>query len=591
MKKEIPRIPLIAGALLLLGLSFFLSPFPAGAVGAAPRQTTKTSGPVIAHEPHTFSFDCATGKLENLTTGAVLKEKNGGMNDLPLLFPGDVVKIIPVTVPDNGRYQGMKGFVFTDACPWGHASAKDFPCSDDGQKHVQVNKTAAYGVPNQTSGENLYIQEFEIVGNDIVKVQSWGGGDYTSTEDGSHVYGAANLEFVYLPSEAPVETVLQYSFNGRRDMTVDEAATAAYYTDEINTSVVFASDAIANSIANHQGQDMPVTLSVRRPYIEGFYFSGAAVETSTATYRSSDSANWHGNYWEGWIDNQVEFHPWLDNWAGKTVGYHAHYPETAHYKIQFQYKPGRTLTFDACGGTIGGYATRIYEVDNSRQYFDKDLQDGVVDEQFKKGKAYVPVRKGYVFLGWYEDAAYKTPVTSIKETVNKFSDNPYDAAETHVCRLYAKWEKEVKKGSSKMVDGSKYKITKLASGSAAGTVTLTLAKNQKSLTVPATVKIQGKTYKVTTAGAKAFTGSKIRTVTFSKNIKTIAAKAFQGSPAAKIVLKTKNLTKKSVKNSLKSSKITTIQVKVGTASQNKTYIKKYTQYFTKANAGKAVTVK
>ena len=57
------------------------------------------------------------------------------------------------------------------------------------------------------------------------------------------------------------------------------------------------------------------------------------------------------------------------------------------------------------------------------------------------------------------------------------------------------------------------------------------------------------------------------------------------------MLKTKSLTKKSVKNSLKSSKITTVQVKVWTKAQNKTYITKYKKYFTKANAGKAVTVK
>ena len=438
MKKEIRCIPLIAGALLLLGLSCFLSPLPAGAEGITPRQSTKESGPVIVHEPQTFSFDCATGKLENLTTGAVLKEKQGGINDLPLLFPGDVVKIIPQTLPADGREQGMKGFVFTDTCPWGHVSAKDFSCSDDGQKHVQVNKTAAYGVLNEASRENLYIQEFEIVGNDIVKVQSWGGGHYTSTEDGSYVYSAANLEFVYLPSEAPVETVLQYSFNGTRDMTAGETAGAAYYTDEINTSVVFASDAIANSLARNQGKDMPVALSVRRPYIEGFYFSGAAVETSTATYRSSDSANWHGNFWEGWIDNQVEFHPWLDNWAGKTVGYHAHYPETAHYKVQLKYKPGRTLSFDACGGTIEGYPTRIYEADG-RQYFNQELQDGTVDAQISAGEKYIPGRKGYVFDGWYEDAEYTVPVTSVKDTVNKYSDNPYDDREKLICRLYARW--------------------------------------------------------------------------------------------------------------------------------------------------------
>lgn len=49
--------------------------------------------------------------------------------------------------------------------------------------------------------------------------------------------------------------------------------------------------------------------------------------------------------------------------------------------------------------------------------------------------------------------------------------------------------------------------------------------------------------------------------------------------------------KKSVYGSLKSSKITAVQVKVGSKKQNKTYVNKYKKYFTKANAGKKVTVK
>ena len=88
------------------------------------------------------------------------------------------------------------------------------------------------------------------------------------------------------------------------------------------------------------------------------------------------------------------------------------------------------------------------------------------------------------------------------------------------------------------------------------------------MTVPATVKIKGKTMKVTQVNAKAFTGKKIRTVTLSKNIKTIKANAFKGSKATKIIVKTKALTKKTVKKSLKGSKVKTVQVKVGSKKVN-----------------------
>ena len=103
--------------------------------------------------------------------------------------------------------------------------------------------------------------------------------------------------------------------------------------------------------------------------------------------------------------------------------------------------------------------------------------------------------------------------------------------------------------------------------------------------------INGKKFKVVKINAGAFKGKKIRTVTVSKNIETISAKAFNGSKATKLIVKSKKLTKKSVKGSLKNSKIKTVQVKVGTKKQNKTYVKKYKKYFTKANAGRKVTVK
>ena len=101
----------------------------------------------------------------------------------------------------------------------------------------------------------------------------------------------------------------------------------------------------------------------------------------------------------------------------------------------------------------------------------------------------------------------------------------------------------------------------------------------------------GKTYKVTQVNAGAFAGSKIKTVTISKNIKTIKGNAFKKSKATKMIVKTKSLTKKSVKGSLKGSKIKTVQVKVGSKKVNKKFVKKYKKIFTKKVAGKKVAVK
>ena len=59
-------------------------------------------------------------------------------------------------------------------------------------------------------------------------------------------------------------------------------------------------------------------------------------------------------------------------------------------------------------------------------------------------------------------------------------------------------------------------------------------KSVKSVSVPATVKIEGITYKVTGIAAKAFKGcSKLSKVTVGKNVKMIGAKAFNGCKSLK----------------------------------------------------------
>ena len=130
--------------------------------------------------------------------------------------------------------------------------------------------------------------------------------------------------------------------------------------------------------------------------------------------------------------------------------------------------------------------------------------------------------------------------------------------------------KKVKKGDSYTVSGQTYMVTGDVSANTAGTVTFVKAKNARKVTVPASVKLKdGQNYAVTQIGAKAFAKSK----------------------AVKVTVKTAMLNKKTVKNSLKGSKVKTISVKVGNKKANKTCVKKYKKIFTKKNAGKKVAVK
>ena len=237
-----------------------------------------------------------------------------------------------------------------------------------------------------------------------------------------------------------IHTELWFEVNAdKHQMTGAEAASAASYTSEQSSTRAWAEDSLANG---YGATGKEVLLTLRRPYIEGRYFTGIKFDSMSGNNRISKEYNvtegdgWHGNYWEGWMDNQIEIHPSLKKTGNSDYSGSGSYDD--ELLVRFKYSYGRTVTFDACGGTIDGYPSRIYEA-MGRQYFNQDLQSGKVDKDFAAGKAYVPVRQGYTFGGWYEDADYKTPVTSIKDTVNKYDDSTDHADVKRVCRLYAKW--------------------------------------------------------------------------------------------------------------------------------------------------------
>jgi len=81
------------------------------------------------------------------------------------------------------------------------------------------------------------------------------------------------------------------------------------------------------------------------------------------------------------------------------------------------------------------------------------------------------------------------------------------------------------------------------------------------------------------------------TITLGKKVKKVKKNAFRGTNITTVIVKTKKLKAKSVKGSLKGSKVRTVKVAVGSKKANKKYIKKYKKIFTKKNAGKKVKTK
>lgn len=148
-----------------------------------------------------------------------------------------------------------------------------------------------------------------------------------------------------------------------------------------------------------------------------------------------------------------------------------------------------------------------------------------------------------------------------KGTVTKNATNTAKAEMTYTCSTCQ--EKKVETVESlkvgMLIKDSKaiYKVTK--AGAKSGTVEYVkpAKKNVKTVSIPATIKACGVTYKVTGIGAKACKGyKKLASVTIGKNVKSIGKEAFYKCKKLKnITIKSKNLkTSKIGRNAFKGIK-------------------------------------
>jgi hypothetical protein len=140
-----------------------------------------------------------------------------------------------------------------------------------------------------------------------------------------------------------------------------------------------------------------------------------------------------------------------------------------------------------------------------------------------------------------------------------------------------------KPGSKVTVSGVSYKVDTTSQ------VTYTAKKADTSkVTIPATVKIAGKTYKVTSIAAGAFKDNKkLKSVTVSKNITKIGKNAFKGCKNLKtIVLKSKKLKAANIGKNAFAGISAKAVVKVP-----KSKVKAYTKLLRKKGLSKKVKVK
>lgn len=122
------------------------------------------------------------------------------------------------------------------------------------------------------------------------------------------------------------------------------------------------------------------------------------------------------------------------------------------------------------------------------------------------------------------------------------------------------------------------------------------SQTKKAAKHPSRITVNSKnvTAKVVDKSAKKakFSKGKVTTIVLGSKVKSIAKGAFNKyKKATTLQVQTKKLSKKSVKNTLKSSNIKTVEVKVSKkAKTNKKYVKTYKKVFTKTVTGKKVKV-
>ncbi|MBO6015671.1 MAG: leucine-rich repeat protein [Lachnospiraceae bacterium] len=94
----------------------------------------------------------------------------------------------------------------------------------------------------------------------------------------------------------------------------------------------------------------------------------------------------------------------------------------------------------------------------------------------------------------------------------------------------------LKKGTSFTVGGNCYKITKVSADKAEAAFTGNVDKKKKSITIPASVKYQKVTIKVTSVASKALKGrTALTSVTVGKHVTSIGSNAFYGCKKLKTI--------------------------------------------------------
>ena len=479
--------------------------------------TTLTTGPNYKHTPTTYYYDLSKGDypVPYSGNGWPLNYVNY-LQCMGILFPGDKVVILPYETGETKGYMGLPGYSFIGP------SGENLELQE-GDKYGPIRVTGAVTKGDWPDGTHTYVTEFVVEDGPIMLSDCSGCGGSSSwsqqgrDENNSPVYWWSSHTFRYieLPKYHPIEYHYRYqdaSTSGWTEIPASDMANAVYYENKpANPEVIWAEDLSYNFVPYETGMGYNQWTSYRagpeftfsRPYIEGYYYEGMDIGQIGDNFWCWDRVNnedEQSNTCRFRYDGDMDF-----NW---TFTNQKEGSEADPIIININYRRGSscpaTITLDANGGTINGRSEWMFN--NYGVYYNYDFDP----------KDHIPTREGYVFDGWYKDAActevvspaldngtdldgYSMYESDMRSYVNAYGRQLFQDSGAQHFRIYAKWSKEGAK-ALKDLDISGI-VTKTYTGSAI-TQTPVIKDGSKTLVEGTDFRVFGYENNVNTGTAK-----------------------------------------------------------------------------------------
>lgn len=423
--------------------------------------TTLASGPNYKHVPTTYRYELGKGDypVPYSGNGWPLNYTNY-LQASGIYFPGDKIVFVPAPDPvPFERAHGLPGLCFQD----GQGGYYEYGVGD------RVGPFLVSGAVTKGNWHShTYMTELTVVDGPVMfSTESGNSGGSVWADSGPDENGFAtdtwpvgSIRYVELPKYHPIE--YHYRCNGQ-DIPAADLATMRFYDDQpANPEVIWAEDLSSNFIPYETSMRYDEWTKFRagnvftfsRPYIEGYYYTDMQIGTHGDNFwcweptKAGDAQTYTARFrYNGDTDYNWTFTNQKEGDEADPIVVYVNYVRDGTYPS--------TLTVNANGGTIDGQPERMFNFYYSYDY----------DHAFDPA-AHTPTRDGYVFDGWYADAACTQIVSpaadngvdvdgsklyesDVRSNLRSYGRTLRDNGSYHFC-LYAKWAPQAAKHVSEL---------------------------------------------------------------------------------------------------------------------------------------------